>query len=151
MLLQPFNILFHHSNNSIIPKTVRSVLGSKYHHTSLILNEWHTLEVQYNLNTKIRHFDFKLGEFDGYRIPNLTDNQKVKMIEFIQRTLNSKYDFVEILNYFGFGLKDKDDKWICISWIDKLLSVSEIEVVKDIKIYRFDDLIDRYGLVKINE
>ena len=149
MKLEPYDILMHKNSNNIIHKLIRHVLGSEYHHVSLLLDDFHTADINYKNPLQIMHLNKKLKQFDGYRIPDLTTMQKEKMINFIQKTLNSKYDLREIINYFGFGLNDSKDRWICISWCDDLLAYSGIKIVEDIYVYSFEDLIDKYGLVRV--
>ena len=149
MKLESYDILMHKNSNNIIHKIIRHVLGSKYHHVSLLLDNFHTADINYINPLQIMHLNKKLKQFDGYRIPNLTEKNRELMINFIQRTLNSKYDMREIINYFGFGLNDSEDRWICISWIDDLLAYSGIKIVEDIYVYKFEDLIEKYGLVRV--
>lgn len=149
MKLQKFDIIMI-KNDSLLDRLIKNKLQSKYSHIELIVDEFHTVSTVWNFPISLRHFSYRLGEFDGYRIPNLTDKQKERMVLFIQKTLNSKYDFREILRYLGFGLKDDENRYICISWIDECLKFAGVEVRCDIGVRKFEDLIWKYGLVKIN-
>ncbi|MDK2801079.1 MAG: hypothetical protein PWQ70_2698 [Clostridiales bacterium] len=150
MKIQSFDLIFY-KGNSWLDKIIKKKLNSRYSHVGLVLDNFHTVETAWNIPLKIRHFSYRLGDFDRYRIPNLTDEQKERMTLFIQKTLNSKYDFIEILRYFGFGFKDDKNRYICISWIDECLKFSGVDVKCDIEVKKFEDLILKYGLVRINE
>ena len=149
MKLEPYDILFK-TKSGFISNLIKWKLQSNYSHVGLIVDNFHCVEIDYKYPLKIRHFSYALGDFNAYRIPDLTTMQKEKMINFIQKTLNSKYDLAEIINYFGFGFNDRDDRWICISWIDELLEQSGVEIIKDIKVHKFEDLIEKYGLVRVD-
>lgn len=153
MELKPFDLLFY-KGNSVLDKIIKNRLESQYSHVALIIDNFHVVETAWNIPLKVRHFSYRLGEFDAYRIKNLSEKQKQKITLFIQKTLNSKYDFGEILFYLGFGFKFKDNpnEYICLSWIIECLKYAGIDVLdnENSKVRKFEDIVDMFGLEKVN-
>lgn len=151
MELKPFDLLLYKGRNKI-SNIVKSVTESEYSHIGLILSDFHIVEIDFFYCLKINHIGYNGKDFDIYRLRTpLTQEQQKQITEYIYSTLQSKYDFEEILNillykFFGKKLDDDKGKFVCSSWINEcfkncgiVLSEKELVTPQDLisdKIYK---------------
>lgn len=124
MKLKPFDILFH-QGTSPIAKIIKAFTGSPYSHVGLILDDKHIVEINWSYKLKIRHIKYPDSNFQIYRLKtSLTNEQQDQIYTYMYSTLDSKYDFKEILSivlYRLFKIKPKNNikKFVCSSWINE--------------------------------
>lgn len=122
MNLRRFDILAIKGRNDPVSKLVKWVTGSKYSHVALVLDDYIIMDTNFMSPAKPRLLDYNLGEFDCYRLVDpLTEKEEMKLNEFLQRAINSKYDLIEALaQVFSFLYKFENNKeFICLSLIFK--------------------------------
>lgn len=143
MKLQPFDIIAIKNRNSIVSKMVRWHEKSIYSHVAIVLDDWHLVDTNLFQPTKIRNIDYKLGEFDCFRLKDFSLFNSSNAIEFIQKTLNQKYDLLEALN-----INNTQDKYICISLVKEIYLNGSVDL-KQVNQSRFSFLEDE-KLFKVN-
>jgi hypothetical protein len=133
MDLQPFDILFY-KGDSFISKLIKKETGSQYSHVALVLDDKHLVEIDRSYNLKINHIGYSKKDFDVYRIDeNITRGQHRIMMDYVYKTLNSQYDYVEIIDIlllkaFNTTLMSDQNKFICSTWINACFSQVGIQL-----------------------
>jgi uncharacterized protein YycO len=150
--MKPFDLLFY-KGNSIVSKVIKYFTGSTYSHVGLVLDGLHIVEIDWKFPLKIRHLKYNSRNYDIYRIDNLNEKQKEKMLEFVNFKLNTEYDHWEnirflLWKFFKIKTKDDIDKFNCIEFIVDCFKYAGISL-SDKDIVSFDDLINSGMLIKI--
>lgn len=134
MNLQPYDLLFY-KGNDFISNIIKKETNSPYSHVALVLDDKHLIEIDKSYNLRIGHLGYSKQSFDIYRLKEpISFGQQMAINEYIYETINSKYDFIEILDilllkFFKFTIKNDPNKFICSSWInDCLWSAAGIEL-----------------------
>lgn len=97
MILNKYDIILKKNAKNIIQKIICKVTKDKYFHAEIYLGNYIICDAMPN-GVKIRTFDSSLKEFDAYRYTGtITSEQYEKIEEFIQKSINSKYDFIQLL------------------------------------------------------
>lgn len=117
MTLNKYDIILKKNAKNIIQKIICKVTKDKYFHAEVYLGNYIICDAMPN-GVKIRTFDSSLKEFDVYRYKyTITSAQHKKIEEFIQKSINSKYDFVQlILQAFNLDF-GHPKKYICIELV----------------------------------
>lgn len=107
-MYQQFNLLFY-KGNGLIDRLIKEVSHGSYSHCAMFLDQFHTLETSWNSPSVIRHFDYKKGEYDIYKLNiELTEQQKQIISEYIVEHVENGYDFLYLLSrglHLIFGTK----------------------------------------------
>lgn len=117
MQLKKYDLILKKNGKSAISKLIHFFTKDIYNHAEIYLGNYIICDAMPN-GVKIRTFDSSLGEFDVYRYNGtITSEQYKKIEEFIQKSINSKYDFLQlilqVLN-LNFG---HPKKYICIELV----------------------------------
>lgn len=115
MQLQKYDLILCKGNKSPISALIRWFTKEEYSHCEIYIGNYHIIDAMPN-GVKIREMDRSLGKFDAYRYTKGISAKQGKMIEeFLQKALNSKYDFKELIMQ-AFNKRDTDKrKYICIT------------------------------------
>lgn len=128
MELKKYDILLKKNGKSIINKIIHFCTNDIYNHAQLYIGDYHIVDAMPN-GVKIRNFDNSLGEFDVYRYTGKITNEQYKKIEeFIQKTINAKYDFLQLMLqalHINFGTPKK---YICIELVIKAFEYAGINM-----------------------
>lgn len=118
MVLKKNDIILVKSNG-LISNLIHFFTKNIYNHAELYLGNYMILEAMPN-GVKVKPMYNDLGEFDAYRYNGtITREQQEKIDEFIQKNINSKYDFIALFMQI-FGLEvDRPKKFICIELVMK--------------------------------
>jgi hypothetical protein len=131
---QPLFIFY--KGESLVGKLVKSVSKSEYSHISLLLDDFHCLELNYKSPTSIQHFSYPRGSYHLYRLNIVLNNyQLTQLNRFIRNRISTKYDWKYIisrgLNFiFGTPIINSKGRYNCDELIIegfKSLGVSLIE------------------------
>lgn len=117
MQLQKYDLILKKNGKSPISKLIHFFTKDIYNHAELYLGNYIICDAMPN-GVKIRTFDSSLKEFDVYRYTGtITSDQHKKIEEFIQKSINSKYDFLQlILQIFNLDF-GHPKKYICIELV----------------------------------
>lgn len=121
MEIRGFDILLC-KNNGVISNIIKQATNSVYSHATFVLDQYHLVEIGFRKPVQIKHINYSLGSFDCYRTTiDLTQRQKNQILEFYQRILNSKYDYIEALSAVIKRLipYDNAQKYICSGVINE--------------------------------
>lgn len=128
MELKKYDILLKKNGKSIINKIIHFCTNDIYNHAQLYIGDYHIVDAMPN-GVKIRNFDNSLGEFDVYRYTGKITNEQCKKIEeFIQKTINAKYDFLQLMLqalHINFGTPKK---YICIELVIKAFEYAGVNM-----------------------
>lgn len=128
MELKKYDILLKKNGKSIINKIIHFCTNDIYNHAQLYIGDYHIVDAMPN-GVKIRNFDNSLGEFDVYRYTGKITNEQYKKIEeFIQKTINAKYDFLQLMLqalHINFGTPKK---YICIELVIKAFEYAGVNM-----------------------
>lgn len=115
MQLQKYDLILCKGNRSPISALIRFFTKEPYSHCEIYIDNYHIIDDMPN-GVKIREIDRTLGTFDAFRYTKpITKKQQQLIDEFLQKALNSKYDFKELILQ-AFKRQDKDKrKYICIT------------------------------------
>jgi len=154
MKLQSYDLIFY-KGKSVFSKLVKWQTDSEYSHTGLLLDNVHIVDTSFRQPLKVRHFDYKLSEFDAYRVSNLNYLKIEKINNFIQRTLNDKYDYGEIFayivnKYLGISVNHDVDRFVCSSWVNECFKSAGIELVNGDEFVSPKGLSESERLEKVN-
>lgn len=117
MQLQKYDLILKKNGKSPISKLIHFFTKDIYNHSEIYLGNYIICDAMPN-GVKIRTFDSSLEEFDVYRYKGtITSEQHKKIEEFIQKSINSKYDFLQlILQAFNLNF-GHPKKYICIELV----------------------------------
>ena len=152
MEIKEFDILLC-KNNRLLSRFIKEATHSVYSHATFVLDSNHLLEIGFRKPVRLNHINYSLGSFDCYRtILELTPQQKNQILEFYQRTLNSKYDYIEA---FSVVLKrlipyDNAQKYICSGIINEAFKKTGLTLVEKIGAVTPADLSKSPFLYKVN-
>lgn len=128
MELKKYDVLLKKNGKSIINKIIHFCTNDIYNHAQLYIGDYHIVDAMPN-GVKIRNFDNSLGEFDVYRYTGKITNEQYKKIEeFIQKTINAKYDFLQLMLqalHINFGTPKK---YICIELVIKAFEYAGVNM-----------------------
>lgn len=128
MKLQPYDIILKKNSKNLISKLIYKVTDDIYNHSEIYIGNFLICDAMPN-GVKVRCFDSSLKEFDAYRYyRELTEKEKSDIEEFLQKAINSKYDFIELLLQLFHIKKKKDKKYICISLIVDAFAYANVEI-----------------------
>jgi hypothetical protein len=146
-------------SNSLIGRLIRSIGSTKYSHVSLILPDGiHCVESAWNIPLAIKHFSYRKGEYDFYKLNfDLTEKQLNKLIIYVRSHILTQYDFLFLLtrglnSLFKTPILNEKNKVNCDEFIVSALRyISEIELVdSDLKLTP-ETLSQSPYLIKIEE
>lgn len=144
-MLNQFDLLFY-KGDGLISRIVRRLSGSKYSHVSVYLGNGRVVEIDWKYKLSIKDCEYNDSNVDVYRYKRDIDGyQKYFMFKFLYNSINTKYDFIEVLDlliykFLGIKLRDDCDKYICSSWVNCLFKEGEITLCEDELLFP-DDLI----------
>ncbi len=128
MILKPFDVILCKGDKKLISKLICKITGAEYHHAEIYLGNYLIVDGMPN-GVKIRPMDRSLGKFDAYRYKGEITSEQEKLIEeYIQKRLNCKYNFKELILQL-FNKQDKDKtKVICITLVTEAFQYAGIDV-----------------------
>ena len=128
MQLKEFDIILKKNSKNPISKIIQKVTKDKYSHSSIYIGNYHIIEST-PTGVKVNNFNSSLSEFDLYRYAKpLNPTEKQRIVEFLQKSINTKYDFIEVfLQLFGIK-KRQDNKYICISLLMEAFKYAGVEI-----------------------
>lgn len=128
MKLKQYDIILKKNSKQPISKLIYFYTKGIYNHSEIYLGNFMICDAMPN-GVKVRPFDSSLNEFDAYRYyRKLTDREKNDIQEFIQKNINCKYDFVELILQALHIKKKPDRKFICISLITEAFKYAGVEI-----------------------
>lgn len=128
MKLLKYDILLKKNSRKLIPRIIQWVTKDKYSHSQIYIGDYHIIDGNPQ-GVKVRNFDSSLCEFDCFRYyRDLTDEEQSDIEEFLQKSINSKYDFIELIYQLFNKEKEQDKKYICISLLMSAFRYAGIEV-----------------------
>lgn len=143
MRLKQFDILLIKNRPGVLAKIVSHFTKTQYVHACLVLDQSHIIDTSFTQPVAIRHINRKLGEFDCYRLRlQLSPGQTDKMIEFLQKNLNSRYSLREALSYIGVSrwarsYKREPHRFTCISLVLEALKAAGVPVKNETGVNSF--------------
>lgn len=149
MKLKKYDIILCKDGKALSSKIVQWFTKRPYHHAQLYLGNYLMVEDMLD-GVKVKPINKKLGEFDVFRYRfKITEEQDKLIEEFIQKSINSKYDFLELFMQL-FKKKDsrKNGKYICISLIMEAFKYAGLDVGEFG--YAFTQVTDNLFFRKIN-
>lgn len=131
-MLREYDILFY-KGNSFLSRLIKRKTHSVYSHVALVLDDKHLLQINWNHRIKIEHIAYTKKKYDVYRLQlELSPFQKMRIKKFIYQTLNTQYDFKEIIGILlKFNIRTNNKKFICSSWINECFKSIGISLNKD--------------------
>lgn len=128
MRLQKYDIILCKNSKNPISALIRFFTKDIYNHAEIYLGNYIICDSMPN-GVKVRTFDKSLKEFDAFRYTGtITPEQDAKIEEFIQKAINSKYDFLQLLLqalHIDFG---ESKKYICIELVIKAFEYAGIDM-----------------------
>lgn len=103
-------------------------LRSGYSHSEYVIDDWLTFGTDLNNPACIHSFGYNMQDIEIWRYKwDISDKQKELLVEFIQKSTKTKYDWLEAL-CLGLGLKYKgrDNRYVCISLILRAMEYAEL-------------------------
>lgn len=148
MVLHKYDIILKKNGKSPISKLICLFTKNIYHHAEIYLGNYIICDAMPN-GVKIRTFDSSLGEFDVYRYNGtITSEQHKKIEEFIQKSINSKYDFLQLILQalnLNFG---HPKKYICIELVIEAFKYAGIPIGEWKK--GFEQITKSKNFIKVN-
>lgn len=128
MKLKKFDIILKKNSRKPISRIIQYVTKGVYSHSEIYVGDWTIIDAMPN-GVKVRLFDSSLGEFDAFRYyRDLTEDEQIKIEEFLQRAINCKYDFVELALQLFHIKRRLNKKYICISLICEAFQYAGLEI-----------------------
>lgn len=115
MQLKKYDLILCKNSRNPVSAIIRFFTKEPYSHCEIYIGNYHIIDDMPN-GVKIREVDKSLGEFDAFRYAKgISSEQASKIDEFLQKSLNSKYNFFElIMQAFNKPVQHKR-KYICIT------------------------------------
>lgn len=128
MILNNYDIILCKNPKKIHQKVVCWFTKNKYFHAEIYVENYHIIDDNIG-GVKIRNFDNTLGEFDAYRYyREILPEEKELIDEFLQKSLNSRYDFWELVLQAFKKRGKRNNKYICISLLMEAFKYAGLEV-----------------------
>lgn len=123
-----------------VSRVIETLEGSEYTHAAGIVNENQIIEAQGFQKTNYQPLSIYKGYTDIFTCDILTDEQRVKIVEYVKREVGSHYDwillFLEFIRYTFYIMLPYEkifDSHICSTlWSDAYKSVG-IDLCPNIK------------------
>lgn len=149
MKLEKYDILLKKNSKNPISKIIQLITHDKYSHSEIYIGNYHIIDDMLN-GVKVRNFDSSLCEFDTFRYKRqLTEKEQADIEEFLQKAINTKYDFIELFLQL-FNKQGKDNKkYICISLLMEAFKYANVKV-DDFKV-GFKQVSDSKYFYKVNK
>lgn len=148
MQLRKYDIILQKHHKGVVSSLIRFFTKNIYNHSAIYMGNLHVIEA-IPTGVKVNNLTYSLGEFDGYRYyRDLTLEEERKIDTFLEKSINSKYDFTELVaNAFGKAGSNKK-KFICISLLIEAFKYAGCETGEWKK--GFEQVCDSPYFVKIN-
>lgn len=133
-MFPPFSFIFY-KKSGLISNLIKWFTKGKYSHVALVIDELHTLELSWKSPTAIKHFEYPKNSYDVYILSYpLSQEQKVKIMEFIKQNINTKYDWIYVLSrglnlLFGTKIINSSDRFNCDELIVEAFRYVGIELI----------------------
>lgn len=128
MKLNKYDILLKKNSRKLIPRLIQWITKDIYSHSQIYIGDYHIIDGNPQ-GVKVRNFDSSLSEFDCFRyVRELTQKEQRDIEEFLQKSINSKYDFVELIYQMFNKEKRKDKKYICISLLMEAFQYANVPI-----------------------
>lgn len=117
MKLEKYDIILKKDGKHFISKLIHFFTQDIYNHSAIYIGNYHIIDAMPN-GVKVRNLDCSLGEFDAFRYKGtITKEQGAKIEEFLQKNINTKYDFLQLI-FQAFNLNfGNPRKYICIELV----------------------------------
>lgn len=138
-MLQPFSFIFY-KKSGLVSNLIKWFTKGRYSHVALILNDFHTLELSWKSPTSIQHFKYPKDSYDLYTLASsLSNEQQEKILEFIKKNIDTKYDWLYIITrgfnlLFGTKIINSSNRYNCDELIVDAFKYAGIELVSDEKL-----------------
>ncbi len=128
MQLKKYDVLLKKNGKSLVSKVIHLFTKDIYNHAQIYIGDYHIIDAMPN-GVKVRNFDSSLGEFDAYRYTKPISKKQAEMIEeFLQKAINHKYDFLQLLlQAFNLNI-GTSNKYICIELVTKAFEYAGLDV-----------------------
>ena len=128
MKLEQYDIILKKNSKNPISKIIQKITKDVYSHSEIYIGNYHIIDSMPN-GVKVRNFDSSLCEFDSYRYYRKISDQEKKLIEeFLQKAINCKYGFKELILQLFHINKKEQKKYICISLIISAFQYAGLEI-----------------------
>lgn len=130
--MQEFDILFY-KGKSIISKTIQRFTKSPYSHVALVITPDLIVETDWYYPVRYRENVYVHEEFTIKRYEHLTDEQKEKILEYINEHLDTRYDYIQIIYHvlnilFGWKVRNDPNTFTCSELIDRAFMYAGIDL-----------------------
>jgi uncharacterized protein YycO len=117
MQLKKYDIILKKNGTHPISKLIHFFTQDIYNHSEIYIGNYHIIDAMPN-GVKVRNLDCSLGEFDAFRYKGtITKAQGEKIEEFLQKNINTKYDFLQLI-FQALNLNiGSPRKYICIELV----------------------------------
>lgn len=116
-----------------IADLVSDVEHSPYNHVAMYVGDGNIIEANGFIRTRVIPLSVYDGEYEVYRIPNLPEYQKRKIVDYALSKVGTHYDYLKILGLFiRFELFKRFRGWaernhfICSELIDLSLHFGDV-------------------------
>ena len=127
MKLQQYDIILKKNSKNPISKLIQKVTKDIYSHSEIYIGNYHIIDSMPN-GVKVRNFDSSLCEFDSYRYYREISEEERLIEEFLQKAINCKYGFFELILQLFHIHKKQNKKYICISLIINAFQYAGLEI-----------------------
>lgn len=149
MQLKKYDIILKKNSKNPISFLIRLITKDIYSHSEIYVGDYHIIDGMPN-GVKVRNFDSSLKEFDTYRYyRELTPKEQYDIEEFLQKAINSKYDFKELFLQLFHKQGKENKKYICISLLMNAFKYANVET-DDFKV-GFKQISDSKYFIKVNK
>ena len=155
-MLQQFDLLFY-KGDGFVSKIVRRLSGSKYSHVSVYIGNGRVAEIDWKYKLSIKQCEYNEKNVDVYRYKkDICFCQRHLMLKFLYDSINSKYDFLEVIDlliykFTGIKIRNDEDKYICSSWVNCLFEAGDITLCEDELLFPEDLISNRIEAVLVTK
>jgi uncharacterized protein YycO len=127
------DIVFFRKTDTLLTRLIANVQHSPYTHVGMIVGDGLMVEAQGFMRTRILPLALEPDKYEIYRIPNLTDEQKRRIVEFAESKVYTKYDYWKAVGLFirfefmdRFKGFDESNRYICSELVDMALHAGNV-------------------------
>lgn len=133
--MEPLDIILV-KGNGFISNSIKRATNSIYSHAAIAVDRYHLIETAWNYPLKIRHISYRLGEYDIYYYPGMTEAQRQRIREFLLNALNFPYDYIQLVSHLlnillGWKVVNSNSRFICPEVIDRAFQAAGIDLMPD--------------------
>jgi uncharacterized protein YycO len=127
------DVVFFKKDGSLINSLIADITHSDYTHVGMVVGENKMVEANGFIKTRSVPMSLITGQYEIYRIPNLTDEQKRKIVAYAESKIGTGYDYEKIVGLFirfeflrTFKGFDERNRYICSELVDLSLDAGGV-------------------------